>query len=118
MKKLFSASLVIASLFLFTGVVYAKGNSGMDELLSKLTNKSVEEIEKMHETESYREIAESASVTEEFLAARTQVRIDRINDRLEAGIITKEEAASLIENAKTNTDCNGNAKMRLNRHGN
>lgn len=110
MKKIGMVALLLASSFMYMGVAYAKGNSDMKELLSDHTNLSVEEIEASGKRLG--EIALEKGVSEEFMTAKKQAHIARVNEKLEEGVITKEEAASMIDKINSKTDCD-QEKMNL-----
>lgn len=113
MKKFMLAGIIVASSFMYMGVAYAKGSTDMKNLLSDLTNKSVEEIETLSLDKTLGEIATESGVYDQFMASKKQLKIKHVNEKVESGIITQEEANSLIEKINAKTGCD-NVKLNMN----
>lgn len=82
------------------------------EILSELTGKSTNEIieERVDEDKNYGTIALENGVLEEFKEKNLEQMKTNLNDKVEAGAISKEEADTIInnkENAMQNCDGKG-----------
>ena len=68
------------------------------EIVADLTGQTVEDLiaERLDTGSTYGEIAEAAGVLEEFEALMLDLRIARVQDRVDAGRLTQERADAII----------------------
>lgn len=79
------------------------------EAVAGLTGKTVEDVTKEREAgKNYGTIADEAGKLEEFKVEMLEIKKDALNERVEAGTITQEEADEIIANIEENSAlCDG-----------
>ena len=122
MKKVFITSLLILGALGIgaTSVsAYMCNSQDKAEILSELTGKSTNEIleQIVNEDKTYGTIALENGVLEEFQEKNLEQMKTNLNEKVEAGVISKEEADTIIsnrENAMKNCDGTGSVLKKCN----
>lgn len=82
------------------------------DVLVNLTKESETTIEELKETMTYYEIAEKYDVLDEYQEELKEAKINRINQKVEEGKLTEEQAKEIIANIG-NCDGTSNNQMHL-----
>ena len=114
-KKIFITSLVTLGALGIGAIsvsAYMCNSQDKAEILSELTGKSTNEIieERVNEDKTYGTIALESGVLEKFQEKNLEQMKTNLNNKVEAGAISKEEADTIIsnrENAMQNCDGTG-----------
>lgn len=98
MKKVLSISMVGVLLIALGGIVFADGFSTPAEIYANLTGKSVEEVyEQRSLDKTFGQLAEENGLLEEFQKANLENKKAILQQRVEEGIITQEQADEIIK---------------------
>lgn len=117
MKKLILAGAVILAVGATTATAFAASPYNTPaEALAGLTGRTVEDVtaERLETEKTYGTLASDAGKLDEFRDEMLQVKKDIVADRVEAGLITQEQADEIIAAIEENqASCNGAGSGRI-----
>ncbi|MTI47369.1 DUF2680 domain-containing protein [Sporosalibacterium faouarense] len=98
MKKLISVSLVAVVLLALGGITFASGFDGPADTYSKLADISVEEAYQQRGIDkTFGQLAEENGFFEEFRNANLEYKKAILEEKVEEGVITQEQAEEIIK---------------------
>ncbi|HZK43710.1 MAG TPA: DUF2680 domain-containing protein [Syntrophomonadaceae bacterium] len=123
MKK-FKKAIILGAITLLIGttssVALAASNySSPAELVAGLTNRTSESVidERVETGKSYGAIANEAGVINEFKTEVLEIKKDRVNQQVETGKITSQEAQTRITNLEENQkNCDGSRMNQMDKN--
>ncbi|WP_019227869.1 DUF2680 domain-containing protein [Sedimentibacter sp. B4] len=117
LKKLAVLGAVVMAIGTTTVTAFAAANFATPaELAAAVTGNTVEEVteEKLQSGKTYGEIAKDYDSLEEFQSAMLENKIAILQERVEAGTMTQEEADAIIKAIEENQAvCDGTGQARV-----
>ena len=116
--KIITTTLLTLSIFGFSTPIFASNQfDAKAEAIAKLTNKTVETIieQKINLDMTFGEIAKENGVLDQFKKANLEQKEAILNEKVEQGILTKEQAENILNKIKENqATCDGSGSNSQN----
>lgn len=116
--KIITRTLLTLSIFGFSTPIFASNQfDAKAEAIAKLTNKTVETIieQKINLDMTFGEIAKENGVLDQFKKANLEQKEAILNEKVEQGILTKEQAENILNKIKENqATCDGSGSNSQN----
>ena len=116
--KIITTTLLTLSIFGFSTPIFASNQfDAKAEAIAKLTNKTVETIIEQKNTlnMTFGEIAKENGVLDQFKKVNLEQKEEILNEKVNQGIITKEEAENILNQIRENQEnCDGSGSNSQN----
>ncbi len=116
--KIITTTLLALSIFAFSTPIFASNQiDAKAEVIAKLTNKTVETIIEQKNTlnMTFGEIAKENGVLDQFKKVNLEQKEEILDEKVNQGIITKEEAENILNQIKENQEnCDGSGNNSQN----
>ena len=116
--KIITTTLLTLSIFGFSTPIFASNQfDAKAEAIAKLTNKTVETIIEQKNTlnMTFGELAKENGVLDQFKKVNLEQKEEILNEKVNQGIITKEESENILNQIKENQEnCDGNGSNSQN----